>query len=229
MHIWKKEGMSMNFLIKKINAHRLRKYWRQKNAHNYTVLACDNYSANYEADVKKGIVTVGRYSYGTICFSSFGNPEEQLTIGHFVSIGGEVLFLLGGNHNYKTVSTYPSLVKFLGEKSEAITKGPICVEDDVWIGQRCTILSGVRIGQGAVVAAGSVVTRDIPPYSIVAGNPAVVVKYRFSEKLIEKLQQIDYSSITPELVQQNQEIFSEPVNDDSILRILKLLPNKGGI
>jgi serine acetyltransferase len=66
-------------------------------------------------------------------------------------------------------------------------KGDIIIENDVWIGAKATIMSGVRIGNGAIVAAGSVVSKDVPPYAIVAGNPAKVVKYIFSDEQIKKL------------------------------------------
>ena len=66
-------------------------------------------------------------------------------------------------------------------------KGDITIENDVWIGANSTIMSGIKIGNGAIVAAGSTVTKDVPSYAIVAGNPAKVVKYRFTEEQIEKL------------------------------------------
>ena len=72
------------------------------------------------------------------------------------------------------------------------------LEDDVWIGNNAMILSGVTIGQGAVVAGGAVVTKDVEPYAIVAGNPAKVIKYRFEPEIIEKLKRIDYSKLTKE-------------------------------
>lgn len=200
----------------------MKKYWRKKNAHNSTVLVYEKYSKNFEKDIKKGIVQVGRYSYGKINFSSFGNSDEKLIIGNFVSIAGDVLFLLGGNHNYETVSTYPFKVRFLGAFSEAGTKGPIYVEDDVWIGQRSMILSGVRIGKGAVIAAGTVVEKDIPPYAIVAGNPARIVKYRFSEEIIDKLMQIDFSFITPEVVKKNKNLLAETVTLENVCTILNV-------
>ncbi len=71
-------------------------------------------------------------------------------------------------------------------------KGDIIIENDVWIGAKATVMSGVTIHNGAVVAAGSVVTKDVPPYAIVAGNPAKVVKYRFTEEQIKKLLQISW-------------------------------------
>jgi serine acetyltransferase len=71
-------------------------------------------------------------------------------------------------------------------------KGDIIIENDVWVGATSTIMSGVKISNGAVVAGGSVVVKDVPPYAIVAGNPAKVVKYRFSEEQIEKLIKISW-------------------------------------
>jgi serine acetyltransferase len=71
-------------------------------------------------------------------------------------------------------------------------KGDIIVENDVWIGAKATIMSGVRVSNGSIVAAGSVVTKDVPPYAIVAGNPAKVVKYRFNEEQIDKLLNISW-------------------------------------
>lgn len=72
-------------------------------------------------------------------------------------------------------------------KHEATSKGDIVVKDDVWIGYGSIILSGVHIGQGAVIAAGSVVSHDVPPYAIVGGVPARLIKYRFSEEMTKKL------------------------------------------
>jgi len=91
----------------------------------------------------------------------------------------------------------------LGEEKEAWSKGLIIVEDDVWIGTRVIILSGIRIGQGAIIGAGSVVTKDVPPYAIVGGDPARVIKYRFDEETVKQLIKIDFSRISKEFVLNN--------------------------
>ena len=78
--------------------------------------------------------------------------------------------------------------------NEALSKGDIIVEDDVWIGQGATIMSGVHIGQGAVIGAGSIVNKDIEAYSVVAGVPAKLIKMRFPPNIITKLLEIDYSN-----------------------------------
>ena len=85
---------------------------------------------------------------------------------------------------------------------EAISKGDIIVDDDVWIGYGATILSGVHIGQGAVIAAGAVVTKDVPPYAIVGGVPAKVIKYRFSPEIIQQLMKLDYSKLTEDMIRE---------------------------
>jgi len=113
------------------------------------------------------------------------------------------LFILGGNHNIETFSTYPFKVMFRGDKQEAWSKGPIIVEDDVWIGARSLILSGVTIGKGAIVAAGSVITKNVPPYSIVGGNPAKIIRFRFEDNIIKELLEIDYSKIDRKFVLDN--------------------------
>ena len=96
---------------------------------------------------------------------------------------------------------------------EAISKGDIIVENDVWIGYRATILSGVNIGQGAIIAAGSVVTKDVPPYAIVGGVPAKVIKYRFPPEMIGELLKVDYSQLSEEMVREHIDELYRPLKD----------------
>ena len=170
----------------------MQKQWRSANPHNDTVLA-------HETD--QSLISVGNYTYGTL--SVFANTKaSKLKIGHFCSIGDGVEFILSSEHPTDCVSTFPFKVKCLGiEAAEAVTKVDITVGDDVWIGQHAIVLSGVTIGQGAVIAAGSVVSKDVPPYAIVGGVPAKLIKYRFPEDIIKKLLRIDYSRLTKEQVQ----------------------------
>lgn len=120
-------------------------------------------------------------------------------------------FLLDSEHPTGHISSFPFKVKMLHtEASEALGKGNILVDDDVWIGYGAVVMSGVHIGQGAVIAAGAVVTKDVPPYSIVGGVPAKVIKYRFSAEMITELMRIDYSSLTEELVKEHiKELYNE--------------------
>lgn len=159
--------------------------WKKKNSHNETVL-------EYCRNIQLEKIVVGKKSYGALNVIGFGQKDESLSIGCFCSIAREVVFLLGGEHDYYRLSTYPFRNKIFGE-TEAISKGPIIVGDDVWIGYRATILSGVTIGQGAIIAAGSVIARDIPPYAIADSNR--IIKYRFKETTIQKLLKFDFSSL----------------------------------
>lgn len=177
-----------------------KKSWRRRNKGNFTN------PANV-FDITK--VNVGKMTYGTLNVYIWGDEKEKLVIGNYVSIAPDVKFLLGGNHNLNTFSTYPFKVMVLGEKSEAWSKGTIVVEDDVWIGMNVLILSGVTIGKGAVIAAGSVVTKDVPRYSIVAGNPAKVIKYRFSDEMQKLMDNVDFSKVDYEFVSRNiNELYS---------------------
>lgn len=141
--------------------HRFQINWKKNNPENTTTV-------NNIFDTK--LVEVGNASYGELNIVSFGS-KGKLHIGKFVSIAQEVAFILDAEHYTNHLSTYPYKVKYLGiEKEESFGKGDIIVGDDVWIGYRSIIMSGVHIGQGVVVAAGSVVTKDVPPYAIVGGR-----------------------------------------------------------
>lgn len=177
--------------------------WSKKNPHNRTTLV------NFFPIEK---VKVGNYSYGPLDISFFGNSEEYVEIGNFCSIADKVKILAGGEHSYLQISTYP-LKRYVLERDEieAKSKGPIIIKDDVWIGYGTIILSGVTIGQGSIIGAGSVVTKDIPPYSIYVGNS--VVKKRFAENIVDKLCDFDYSNITKKDVEESLDLFYEHVDE----------------
>ena len=176
-----------------IDMYSFRKKWREKNAHNTTI------AANF---FNMDVVEVGKETYGAIRVLNYGTGQK-LKIGNYCSLAQEVMFVLDADHYVDTISTFPFKVKIMGQPIEGISKGDIIVEDDVWIGYRSTILSGVRIGQGAVVAAGAVITKDVPPYAIVGGVPAKVLKYRFNDELIEELKKVDFSKLSKEDVEKN--------------------------
>lgn len=171
-----------------------RRLWRKKNNHNSTKLGQISHP-NFINIIKLNQIKVGKNTYGKLNLHSSGSKDEYLEIGAFCSISGRSNFLLSGEHNYKYLSTYPFKYRMFHLPENILTKGPIIIEDDVWIGDEALILSGVKIGKGAIVAAGSVVTKDIPPYAIVGGNPAKIIKYRFSEDIIKKIYTIDLSKI----------------------------------
>ena len=190
----------------------MKRQWKIKNRNNYT------YPKNL-CDINR--IEIGDYTYGGIDAESYDCAESFLKIGRFCSIAKNVRFLLDGEHDYHNISTYPFKVRFCGEKNEALCKGPIQIDDDEWIGERSVILSGVHIGQGAVIGAGSIVSKNVPPYAIYVGNR--VVKYRFDEKTIAKLLTIDYQKLTPEIVRKNINKFytrAEAMEDISWLPLL---------
>lgn len=105
-------------------------------------------------------------------------------IGRFCSIGTNVL-IGPGHHNLENIST--STCFYDGDIYNELTKRNLIIGNDVWIGSYSIILRGIKIGDGAVIGAGSVVTKDVPPYAIVAGVPAKIIRYRFEQKAIEKI------------------------------------------
>jgi len=118
---------------------------------------------------------------------------DKLIIGKFCQIGAGAEFVMNGaNHQMNAVSTYPFYIfgswdQSVPSKEDLPFKGDTVVGNDVWIGQNSTILPGVHIGDGAIIGLNSVVTRDVPPYTIVAGNPAKAVRKRFDDELIDLL------------------------------------------
>jgi acetyltransferase-like isoleucine patch superfamily enzyme len=131
----------------------------------------------------------GEYSYGTPHVLEWGEGKK-LHVGKYCSIGPETVIYLGGNHRSDWVTTFPFTVLdpvAAGIRGHPQSRGDVVIGHDVWMGRASSILSGVKVGHGACIAAHAVVTKDVPPYAIVAGNPAVVVKYRFSEHQIKKL------------------------------------------
>lgn len=134
---------------------------------------------------------VGTGTYGTehIQIWDFGDGTN-LIIGKYCSIANPVTVMLGGNHNMNRVTTYPfGVLHGLGHQpnTDAYSKGDVVIGNDVWIGHNATIMSGVTIGDGSVVAACSVVVKDVPPYTVVGGNPIRVLKQRFTDEQISKL------------------------------------------
>ncbi len=134
----------------------------------------------------------GEHTYGKPSIFQFGEGAH-LRVGRFCSIANDVKIFLGGNHRKDWVTTYPfpALADQWPEASEIeghpATRGDVVIGSDVWIGYGATILSGVVIGDGSIIGAQSVVRRDVAPYAVVAGNPAVPVGKRFDEETIRRL------------------------------------------
>jgi len=149
-------------------------------------------------------IMVGDFTY--IADSSFENHvthhydfiKDKLIIGKFCQIASGVEFVMNGaNHQMNAVSTFPFYTlegwhASTPDLCEMPRKGDTIIGNDVWIGQNATILPGVKIGDGAIIGLNSVVSHDIPPYTIVAGNPAKVIRKRFDDELIEILEKVKW-------------------------------------
>lgn len=141
---------------------------------------------------RPGQITIGAYTYGRPKVR-FPESGARLVIGRYGSIADGVEILLGGNHRLDWVTSYPFPAlpglwpKAVGITGFDATRGDVVIGHDVWLGSQCMVMSGVAIGHGAVVAARAVVTKDVPAYAIVAGNPARVVRLRFDEATVASL------------------------------------------
>lgn len=142
-------------------------------------------------------MSYGRHSYGTAQVFTWGEGA-CLTVGNFCSIAKGVKVFLGGNHRTDWVTTYPfghinqNIFNSFNGAGHPSTNGDVVIGSDVWIGANATIMSGVTIGDGAVIANNSHVVKNVEPYSIVGGNPAMHIKYRFARDQINKLLEIKW-------------------------------------
>jgi chloramphenicol O-acetyltransferase type B len=138
---------------------------------------------------KKRTYTIGRGSYGEPEILDW-DDGTSLHIGNFCSISADVKIFLGGDHRPDWVTMFPFPAFWTDIPSDTAcrrTKGNVIIEHDVWIGRSATILSGVTLGTGCVIGANAVVSKDIPPYAIAVGNPAKIVRKRFSDDVIARL------------------------------------------
>ena len=129
---------------------------------------------------------------------------DKLIIGKFCAIARGIEFVMNGaNHRMNSVTTYPFNIMGHGWETQAPSlddlplKGDTVVGNDVWIGQNVTVMPGVHIGNGAIIAANSVVAKDVPPYCVAGGNPCRVIRKRFDDELIDYLQALEWWNWEP--------------------------------
>ncbi|MBN1816830.1 MAG: CatB-related O-acetyltransferase [Sedimentisphaerales bacterium] len=156
-------------------------------------------------------VDVGLYSYG--CFRIEDVPEGTV-IGRYCSFAkGVVIF--NANHPLERLSLHPFFYNpyLKVVEKETIRRSNLCIGHDVWFGRNSLILPNVRqIGNGAVIGAGAIVTKDVPSYAIVAGNPARVIKYRFSESMQRQVEATQWWTYSIEELKDKLEGFIQPVS-----------------
>jgi acetyltransferase-like isoleucine patch superfamily enzyme len=194
----------------------INKYWRGKNLNNFTRIGAIGNQAAIDF-IKSNRITIGENTYGTLNIHTSGNVNESLYIGSNCQISGHAHFLMGSEHGYSNITMYPYKELMFGLGPESQTKGPIILEDEVWVGINSLILSGVHIGKGAIIAAGAVVVKDVPPYAIVGGNPAKIIKYRFSEKIIKIMSPIKLNELN--LSQCDLDKLYKEINDENVEEI----------
>ena len=187
--------------------------WRKRNSHNYTSPGNGFIYDN---------VIVGNETYGTLEVL-IHNSDYYLRIGNYCSIAPDVLFAPASEHNMNHLSTFPFRNRIINsDVEEAVSKGDIVISDDVWIGSRAVILSGVHIGQGAVIAANAVVDKDVEPYSVVGGVPAKTIKLRFTPDVISFLCTLDYSKLTEEMIRSHIDDLYVDLNNMELEKVEKL-------
>lgn len=203
--------MAFNRLKCSIKLYFLKKKWRKLNQNNHTEI-------NTLVDLNKINVGVGTYGVLNIIDYCPRTGTSKVKIGNYCSIADDVTFLLGGGHNWHALSTYP-FRHFLLDKEESLSKGDIVLSDDVWIGTQVTIMSGVKIGKGAVIGTKALVTKDIPDYAIAVGIPAKVIKYRFSPSLIKNLKNFDMSKLNESNIKENMSLLTMNLTEKSLQKL----------
>ncbi len=161
-----------------------------------------------------GQITAGKYTYG-LPLTRRGDGNT-ITIGSFCSFAGGVTVDGGFQHNMKFISTFPFPTQFIGCEhltGHVVCKGDIKIGNDVWVGEQAMIMSGVTIGDGAVIGFRSIISKDVQPYEVVAGAPQKVIRKRFSEEHILMLQQIRWWDWTDLQIKQAAHLLmSENIN-----------------
>lgn len=210
--LWKTSRRLLHHM--RLESHRFR--WYGSNRHNET------FAVN---QFRRDHVEVGNFTYGPLRVID-GAASSRLRIGSFCSIAEDVTFVLNGDHPLDRISTFPLRAFVLGEQETVQSRGDIVLGDDVWIGHGAVILSGVTLGRGSVIAAGSIVTRDVADYAIVAGSPARVVRSRFGADVLEAVRKVDMSRLNEPFIRRNLEMLEASVDAASVDEILRALGSR---
>lgn len=157
-------------------------------------------------ETKQQIISKGKESYHNGNFIVKGKGG-MLEIGSFCAIGADVKVILA-NHDFSKISMqYTFHEKYLNLNITPREKQITVIENDVWIGDNSILLPGITVGTGAVIGAGAIVTKDVPPYTIVAGNPAKIIRKRFSDEKIQELLATKWWEWDDEKIKENKSFF----------------------
>jgi acetyltransferase-like isoleucine patch superfamily enzyme len=141
------------------------------------------------------------------------NEGAVCKIGKFCSIADRVKVFLGGDHKVNWTSTFP-------HRSQTGTKGDIVIGNDVWLSHGVTIMSGVKIGDGAIVAANSHVVKNVEPYTIVGGNPARYIKHRFNGQIIDLLLELKWWDLPDQSINEMHDFLCDEPNYEKLLELV---------
>lgn len=170
---------------------------------------------------------VGKFTYGVANIDLVhheGSPS--LSIGRFCAIAGNVKIFVGAYHRSDWMTTYPFgavFTEYFGDRIPAgypYTKGPVTIGNDVWIGNSTTIMSGVTIGDGAVLAANSHVVNDVKPYEMVGGNPARQIKFRYPKETIDLLLELKWWDLEERTIKQIHPVLTAPADNNVLKKLI---------
>ncbi|QVY67531.1 CatB-related O-acetyltransferase [Polaribacter sp. Q13] len=157
-------------------------------------------------------IQVGRYTVINGPNTDFYSDIHSINIGSFCSIARNVSFQEFSHYSDRITTHLILKHVFKQQKKDTFSKGPIQVGNDVWIGAHSVILSGVKIGNGAIIGSNSVVNKDVPPYAIVAGSPAKIIKYRFDDDVIRLLEDMKWWDWDIEKILKNEQLFDKKLS-----------------
>jgi len=166
------------------------------------------------------LVEIGRYTVINGPNTDLYASVNKIKIGAFCSIARGVAFQEFTHYSDRLTTYLINKHIFKENESDIYSKGDIIVGNDVWIGAHSVILSGVTIGNGAIVASNSVVNKDVPPYAIVGGSPAKIIKYRFNEEIINKLEELKWWDWSIDRIKKNKHLFGQELKLEHLEGVL---------
>lgn len=200
---------------------RLKKQFRNRKL-SWFMLYDEKSAVSNKSRIQRFVI-LRRCSLGDYSYIGYNTNIYHAEIGKFCSISKDVSIGLP-SHPSTFISTSPIFVNkvngtgYSWSSRDIFNSVPqkVCIANDVWIGMKSTIMGGVRVGNGAIVAAHSVVTKDVPPYAVVGGVPAKIIKYRFTEDIIAKLLQSEWWNLPDDVLKEKINFFQQEITPENI-------------